>query len=263
MKDDQDYNDVVVAMEARGDFHRLTHLGEISRTDAEEMIQQRDDEIIRLRFELENFTPEARRLDFVNEFHALNNKRARSGVFGPVDNASAAIGPGVSASVLAMLLTEEIGELNGAIVGVMGAKNRKSHKTYADVLDAVADAITILSQIAACFGCRDLSGLLRCTFNDVSERVGSPITIPPDPELETIGSPPGSKTLADEIEDEAAILDDFRDKPWHALHDDPDVSNVIDNARATAIALRTMIDGASERLHAMRRMTGGANNGDR
>jgi len=40
---------------------------------------------------------------------------------------------------------EEVGELAAAILGVTGEKKRKAHLTNADVLDAVADAITYLS----------------------------------------------------------------------------------------------------------------------
>jgi hypothetical protein len=49
--------------------------------------------------------------------------------------------------------------------------------TRADVLDAVADAMTYLSLVAGAVGCEDLEGLLVDTFNMVSERAGSKLTV--------------------------------------------------------------------------------------
>ena len=43
------------------------------------------------------------------------------------------------------------------------------------MLDAVADAMTYLSLVAAAAGCDDLEKLLGDTFNMVSERAGSKI----------------------------------------------------------------------------------------
>lgn len=51
----------------------------------------------------------------------------------------------------------------------------KAHLTNADVLDAVADAMTYLSLVANAAGCDDLEKLLGDTFNMVSDRAGSAI----------------------------------------------------------------------------------------
>lgn len=80
-------------------------------------------------------------------------------------------------TALVVCVQEEVGELAGAVLGVTGEKARKAHKTREDVLDAVADAMTYLSLVAGSVGCTDLEGLLADTFNMVSERAGSKITV--------------------------------------------------------------------------------------
>jgi len=78
---------------------------------------------------------------------------------------------------LVACVQEEVGELAAAVLGVTGAKKRKAHLTNADVLDAVADAITYLSLVATRAGCADLESLLARTFNMVSERAGSSLRV--------------------------------------------------------------------------------------
>jgi NTP pyrophosphatase (non-canonical NTP hydrolase) len=80
-------------------------------------------------------------------------------------------------TALVVCVQEEVGELAGAVLGVTGEKARKAHKTREDVLDAVADAMTYLSLVAGSVGCEDLEGLLADTFNMVSQRCGSSITV--------------------------------------------------------------------------------------
>jgi len=106
---------------------------------------------------------------WLNEFHRLNNIRA-SKDFSPEHNLIA----------LVACVTEEVGELSAAVLGVTGEKSRKAHKTNADVLDAVADAITYLSLVASKAGCEDLQSLLADTFNMVSDRCGSKIRVSHD-----------------------------------------------------------------------------------
>lgn len=103
----------------------------------------------------------------LNEFHALNHARQHE-----------AFAPPHSLMALVVCVQEEVGELAAAILGVTREKKRKAHLTEADVLDAVADAITYLSLVAANCGCTDLEGLLRDTFNMVSRRAGSNIFVP-------------------------------------------------------------------------------------
>lgn len=81
----------------------------------------------------------------------------------------------LKASLMPLLvsLQRRCGDLAGAILGATGEKQRKAHKTMADVLDAVADCMTYLSLVAGKAGCEDLEGLLARTFNMVSERAGS------------------------------------------------------------------------------------------
>jgi NTP pyrophosphatase (non-canonical NTP hydrolase) len=76
---------------------------------------------------------------------------------------------------LVVCVQEEVGELAAAVLGFTGAKARKAHLTNADILDAVADAITYLSLVASLAGEDDLEKLLGDTFNMVSERCGSTI----------------------------------------------------------------------------------------
>lgn len=85
---------------------------------------------------------------------------------------------------LVACVQEEVGELAAATLGVLGEKARKSHLTNLDVLDAVADAMTYLSLIAAKVGCHDLESLLAETFNMVSERVGSARIVGSDARLD-------------------------------------------------------------------------------
>jgi len=100
----------------------------------------------------------------LNEFHALNVQRQHE-----------AFAPPHPLTALVVCVQEEVGELAGAVLGVTGEKKRKAHKTKEDVLDAVADAMTYLSLVAAAVGCADLEKLLGDTFNMVSDRAGSSI----------------------------------------------------------------------------------------
>lgn len=102
----------------------------------------------------------------LNDFHKANIARQHE-----------AFAPPHSLTALVVCVQEEVGELAAAVLGVTGEKKRKAHLTNADVLDAVADAMTYLSLVAGSVGCSDLEGLLRDTFNMVSERVGSKILI--------------------------------------------------------------------------------------
>ncbi len=102
----------------------------------------------------------------LNKFHKANVARQHE-----------AFAPAHSLIELAACVQEEAGELAGAVLGVTGAKKRKSHKTREDVLDAVADCMTYLSLVAAAVGCEDLEGLLVNTFNMVSDRAGSAIKV--------------------------------------------------------------------------------------
>jgi NTP pyrophosphatase (non-canonical NTP hydrolase) len=100
----------------------------------------------------------------LNDFHRQNIARQHE-----------AFAPAHSLMALVACCAEEVGELAGAVLGVTGEKKRKAHLTNADVLDAVADAITYLSLVAGAVGCLDLEKLLGDTFNMVSDRVGSSI----------------------------------------------------------------------------------------
>jgi hypothetical protein len=100
----------------------------------------------------------------LNEFHKVN-----------VDRQHEAFAPPHSLMALVVCVQEEVGELAGCVLGVTGEKKRKAHKTKADALDGVADAITYLSLVAASLGCDDLEKLLGDTFNIVSDRAGSSI----------------------------------------------------------------------------------------
>ena len=100
----------------------------------------------------------------LNEFHAANIKRQHE-----------AFAPPHPLTALVVCVQEEVGELAAAVLGVTGEKKRKAHLTNADVLDAVADAITYLSLIAGAVGCTDLEKLIGDTFNMVSDRAGSEI----------------------------------------------------------------------------------------
>jgi NTP pyrophosphatase (non-canonical NTP hydrolase) len=102
----------------------------------------------------------------LNDFHKTNIARQHE-----------AFAPPHSLTALVVCVQEEVGELAGAVLGVTGEKKRKAHKTRADVLDAVADAMTYLSLVAGSVGCEDLEGLLADTFNMVSERAGSKLTV--------------------------------------------------------------------------------------
>lgn len=92
-----------------------------------------------------------------------------------------AFAPGHGALALVACVQEEVGELAAAVLGVEKEKKRKA-KTREDVLDAVADAITYLSLIASHYGEDDLEGLLARTFDMVSERSGSIMTMAPSDE---------------------------------------------------------------------------------
>ncbi len=98
----------------------------------------------------------------LNEFHRVNRERQHE-----------AFAPPHSLTALVVCVQEEVGELAAAVLGVTGEKKRKAHLTNADVLDAVADAMTYLSLVASTAGCDDLEKLLGDTFNMVSERAGS------------------------------------------------------------------------------------------
>lgn len=100
----------------------------------------------------------------LNDFHATNMARQHE-----------AFAPAHSITALVVCVQEEVGELAAAVLGVTGEKKRKAHLTNADVLDAVADAMTYLSLVAGAAGCTDLEKLLGDTFNMVSKRAGSSI----------------------------------------------------------------------------------------
>ena len=100
---------------------------------------------------------------WLNTFHETNVLREEETAFAPVH----------SLLGLVACVSEEIGELAGAALGVIKEKKRKSSMTNDDVLDAVADTITYLSLIANRCGCKDLQKLLGETFNMVSDRAGS------------------------------------------------------------------------------------------
>lgn len=102
----------------------------------------------------------------LNDFHKANNARADE-----------AFAPRHPIMALVACVQEEVGELAGAVLGATGEKKRKAHLTNADILDAVADAITYLSLIAGTCGCDDLEALLGDTFNMVSRRAGSNIFV--------------------------------------------------------------------------------------
>ena len=106
----------------------------------------------------------------LNEFHRINAARQHE-----------AFAPAHSLTALVVCVQEEVGELAGAVLGVTGEKKRKAHKTNADVLDAVADAMTYLSLVASSVGCDDLESLLALTFNMVSDRAGSKLRVPGAP----------------------------------------------------------------------------------
>lgn len=100
----------------------------------------------------------------LNEFHRRNIERQHE-----------AFAPAHPLTALVVCVQEEVGELAAAVLGVTGEKKRKAHLTNADVLDAVADAMTYLSLVAGSVGCTDLEKLLGDTFNMVSDRAGSAI----------------------------------------------------------------------------------------
>lgn len=102
----------------------------------------------------------------LNHFHEANVLRARE-----------AFAPEHSLLGLSACIQEEAGELAGCILGITGEKKRKAHKTRAEALDGVADLITYASLMAAALGCDDLEGLLRDTFNMVSDRAGTGIKV--------------------------------------------------------------------------------------
>ena len=102
----------------------------------------------------------------LNEFHRANAERMATD-FAPAHTPMA----------LVACISEEIGELSAAILGITGEKKRKAHLTTEDALDAVADAMTYLSLMASTLGCDDLESLLGKTFNMVSDRVGSKIKV--------------------------------------------------------------------------------------
>lgn len=106
----------------------------------------------------------------LNEFHRINAERART-----------AFAPEHDLLALVACVSEEVGELAAAVLGATGEKQRKAHLTHADVLDAVADAMTYLSLVATKAGCDDLEGLLARTFNMVSRRAGSDLLVPEAP----------------------------------------------------------------------------------
>ncbi len=104
----------------------------------------------------------------LNDFHRLNFERTNKD-FKPH-----------TLMGLALCCQEEVGELAQAVLGVTGEKARKAHLTKADILDAVADAITYLSLVASEVGCNDLEKLLGDTFNMVSDRANSKIKVEVD-----------------------------------------------------------------------------------
>lgn len=102
----------------------------------------------------------------LNDFHQANIRRQHE-----------AFAPAHSLTALVVCVQEEVGELAAAVLGVTGEKKRKAHLTNADVLDAVADAMTYLSLVAGSVGCVDIEELLARTFNMVSDRAGSAIKV--------------------------------------------------------------------------------------
>ena len=102
----------------------------------------------------------------LNDFHEANARRQRE-----------AFAPPHGLMALVVCVQEEVGELAAAVLGITGEKKRKAHLRQEDALDAVADAITYLSLVATALGCEDLESLIGRTFNMVSERAGSDITV--------------------------------------------------------------------------------------
>lgn len=102
----------------------------------------------------------------LNEFH-LANLRRQNEAFAPAHDLKG----------LVLCVQEEVGELAAAVLGTLGEKKRKAHLTKDDILDAVADGMTYLSLVAGNVGCEDLETLLGKTFNMVSKRAGSKITV--------------------------------------------------------------------------------------
>jgi hypothetical protein len=88
-------------------------------------------------------------MSWINEFHRINVARQHE-----------AFAPPHSLLGLIACVSEEVGELAGAALGVTNEKKRKSGMTNADMLDAVADSITYLSLVADRCGCSDLETLL-------------------------------------------------------------------------------------------------------
>ncbi len=105
-------------------------------------------------------------MSWLNEFHRVNVARQHE-----------AFAPAHSLLGLIACVSEEVGELSSAALGVTGEKKRKLGLTNEDMLDAVADAITYLSLVADRCGCSDLQNLLGDTFNTVSDRAGSKLKV--------------------------------------------------------------------------------------
>lgn len=156
-----------------------------------------------LHSDLEAARAELARTGTLNQFHRVNRDRQHE-----------AFAPAHSLMALVVCVQEEAGELAAAVLGVTGEKKRKAHLTNADVLDAVADAMTYLSLVASNVGCDDLEKLLGDTFNMVSVRAGSALrttlgqslTTPPAPVSPCPTQSPGAdvddwKTSTDESEE--------------------------------------------------------------
>lgn len=103
----------------------------------------------------------------LNRFHKRNWERSQAGVFGT---------PHTRVELVACI-AEEVGELADAVLRMENVKHVRQGSrvvTREDVLDAVADAMTYLSLVAASYGETDLESLLINTFNYVSARAGRP-----------------------------------------------------------------------------------------
>ncbi len=134
----------------------------------------------------------------LNDFHRMNAARQHE-----------AFAPAHSLMALVVCVQEEVGELAAAVLGVSGEKKRKAHLTSADVLDAVADAMTYLSLVASNVGCTDLEALLGNVFNMVSERCGSKLRTGLGQKPLVVGS-----TWRDRKSGQTFEVDGFDERGW-------------------------------------------------
>ena len=183
----------------------------------------------------------------LNAFHACNDRRQHE-----------AFAPPHSLTALVVCVQEEVGELAAAVLGVTGEKKRKAHLTNADVLDAVADAMTYLSLVASAVGCTDLEKLLGDTFNMVSERAGSAIRTAlgsralASPSAHTASPDPRDARIA-ALEAEVALL---RDALSRAQAAEAALAVVVEQAAEVCIEEgnfegRDWVDNIAEKIRAL------------